>query len=133
MAQLDRDRRGRVAALRLIGSAGEARRRPRVGEPDLGLGGAQQPRERGARHPLRPDQRPLLLVGFDDVEVGTHGFALGGLHDLGECALSHILHPRYARPPARQVVRIADDAPELVDRRCDGASATRGGHGAQES
>ncbi len=74
----------------------------------------EQARERRALHLLGPAQRACALVGSDDVEVGAHDLALRGLHHLGERASSHVLDALHARPPARQVVGVADDLPQLL-------------------
>ena len=98
-------------------------------EAHLGLGRAQQTRERRALDPLRPCERARALVGGDEVEVGAHEFALARAHHLGERVLLDVLHARHARPPARQVVGVADDLPQLLGGCGDRAAATRGGHG----
>ena len=63
-----------------------------------------------------------------DAEVGAHEFALACPHHLGEGVRVDVLDARHPRPPARQVMRVAQQLPELLRRGGDRAAATRGGH-----
>ena len=66
--------------------------------------------------------------GLDDVEVGAHRHALGGRQHLREGLPLDALHARHARPPARQVVGVADDRPQLLGRRAQRSRAAHGRH-----
>ena len=94
----------------------------------FGLGRAQHPAERRPLQALGPAQRVLVLVAVHEVEVGPHEFALAGGEHLREGAPLDVLHAGHPRPPARQVMGVADQLPELIRGGRDRAAATCGGH-----
>ena len=76
------------------------------------------------------DQRSTraALVVCDDAEVCAHLAPAWALEDLGEGVGLDPLDALHARPPARQVVRIDDQLPEILRGRGDRAGAARGRH-----
>jgi hypothetical protein len=91
---------------------------------DLGARCREHPGERGALDLLLPGQAQLLGIDTPNQEVGAYESASSGLQDLCEGIRLDTLHARHARPPARKVVGVADELPELCGRRVNCASAT---------
>src|SRR6201999_1872505 len=82
---------------------------------------------------LLPDVA-LALGGADAAEVGPHASPFRGFQHLRPLAAAaraahlDVLDPRRTWPPARQVVGVGDQGPDLVARGGDGALAGRPGH-----
>src|SRR5262249_45774420 len=119
---------GKEPGQRLAKLDRHARPLPGLLEPDARLRRAEEARERRPRQPLAPPQRVRALVALDELVVGTDEFPPRGPHHLRERALLHVLHVVHARPPPGQMVRIADQQPQLLHRRGDRTAATHGRH-----
>ena len=114
LAQLDRHLRGGAVPAH----------RPAQG--DLRLGAPEHARERRVIHLLGPhDATPAR--GVEELKSARTLFPLG-LSSTSVKAPLDRLHPAHARPPAREMVGIAHDLPQLLCRRGDRAGATRGRH-----
>src|SRR6201999_3038767 len=90
----------------------------------------------GERRPLElllPDEA-LALGRADAAEMGAHASPVRLFQNLrplaaaAGAALVDVLDPRRARPPARQVVGVGDQRPDLAQRRGDGPSPSDAGH-----
>jgi len=97
------------------------------GEADRRLGAAQQALERAALD-LLAEAAHLGRARLEHPEVGAHRAPLVGAEDLGEAVAVDRLDALHARPPARQVVRVAHGAPDLLGRRADRPAAAGRGH-----